>query len=189
MTEAPKRFPPHEPDCTCGEEDGYEGCYQSPMGDDMLDWLRANKVDLMRIPMFPEVVFLPGDRMRIEYIYGLEATPKRRVLVMHTPATRMVEMPVLVPMPQELWGVYTALRKADAADRVLKRLGEFGATVVAVQPGSHLTFVTSAMLDEDQEVLAEGRRSLEEAFPGVEIHIMTGTEAVLLGQPRSAGTS
>lgn len=184
MTETPKVFPDHEPGCTCAEGQDYEGCWQNPMGDDMLDWLKANNVDLMRIVMFPDIVFLPGGRMRIEYIYGLESTPKRRVLVMQTPATRMVEMPVLVPMPQELWEVYSALKRADAADKVLKRLGECGATVVTVQPGSHLTFVTSAMLDEDQEVLAEGRRSLEEAFPGVEIHIMTGTEAVLLGQGR-----
>lgn len=166
----------------CGT--GPEDCWQNPMGDPMVDWLVANRVDLQRVVMFPEIELL-GPEMRIEYIYGLEDPAlTRSLLVQHRPATRMVRHRVLVPMPPELWEVYQRARADYRLGRALDQLGRAGATVLAARPGAHLVFVCSSPLAQDNEFLEAASAMLQEALPGVGVQIMTGVDTILHRAPQ-----
>lgn len=162
-------------DLQCGE-------WKNPMGDPMVDWLTANGVDLDRIAMFPEIELLPG-RMKIEYIYGLEDEPPRTKLLIRKPATRMVERPTPVPMPIELWEVYQRARQGYLAERALETLGRNGATVLSVDGGASLVFVTSGPVVEP-DLLGRMVDQLERALPGVRITLMAGTETILHRPPQ-----
>jgi hypothetical protein len=168
----------------CGT--GPEDCWQNPMGDPMVDWLAANKVDLQRITMFPEIELL-GPEFRIEYLFGLEdPTLTRSKLVLRTPATRMVRLRVLEPMPPELWEAYQRARADYRLGRTLDQLGHAGATVLAARPGAHLVFVCSNPMVEDSEFLEEASRVLQEALPGVGVQIMTGVDTILHRAPQES---
>lgn len=168
----------------CGTDP--EDCWQNPMGDPMLDWLAANRVDLQRIPMFPEIELL-GPEMRIEYIYGLEdAALTRSKFVQGTPATRMVRLRVLQEMPPELWEVYQRARADYQLGRALERLGRAGATVLTARPGAHLVFVCSNPMVNDPDFLETASQVLQEALPGVGIQIMTGVDTILHRAPQES---
>ena len=153
------------------------------MGDPMVDWLKANDIDLDRIAMWPEIELLPG-RAKIEYLYGLEDEPPRPNLVLRRPTTRMVERPTPVPMPLELWEAYQRGRADYLAERMLKTLGRAGATVLAVQPGAHLVLVSSNVAMTDQGFLEQAAEVLGRALTGVEVTIMTGVDTILHRAPQ-----
>lgn len=152
------------------------------MGDPMVDWLAANDIDLDRIAMFPEIELLPG-RMRIEFIYGLEDELPRTKLLLRKPTTRMVERPAPVPMSVELWEVYQRERQRYLAEQTLETLGRNGATVLSVEGGASLVFVTGEPLREPG-LLPQVIEQLEQALPGVRITVMGGTETILHRPPQ-----
>lgn len=160
-----------------------EDCYHNPMGDPMLVWLTANNIDLDRVPMFPEIELL-GSEMMIEYLYGYEGERQYPRFVFRSPATKMWRRPVLVPMTDELWEVYQRSRSNYLADRVLKALGEYGATVLAVKPGSQVVFVCAHAMPEGDDFIGSAIKTLEQALPGVGVTIMTGVDTVLHRAPQ-----
>lgn len=166
----------------CGT--GPEDCWQNPMGDPMVDWLTANRVDLNRIPMFPEIELM-GPEIRIEYIFGLEdENLTRSKFILHKPATRMVRLRLLEEMPPELWEVYQRARSDYRLGNALDQLGRAGATVLAARPGAHLVFVCSSPMVEDPEFLEAASKVLQDALPGVGIQIMTGVDTILHRAPQ-----
>lgn len=162
-----------------------DDCYHNPMGDPMVVWLQANNIDLEQLPMFPEIDLL-GPEMMIEYIWGYEdeSGPGRAVLVRRRMATHMVRRPVLVPMGDDLWQVYQRLRAAHLVEEALKTLGRAGATVLAAKGGSHLVFVCSSSMPQEQEFVEDVSRILQEALPGVGVQIMTGVDTILHRAPQ-----
>lgn len=162
---------------------GPDDCWHNPMGDPMVAWFAANSIDLDGIPMFPEIELLGGEMM-IEFLYGYERDSPRYALVMRRPATLMVRRPILAPMDDELWTVYQRARAAYLADRVLKTLGQAGATVLAAKAGAHLVFVCANPMVEDSGFLEDASRMLQESLPGVGIQIMTGIDTILHRAPQ-----
>jgi len=156
----------------------------NPMGDPMLDWLRANSIDLDRIPMFPEIQFDEHGWMKIEFMYGSEEGTPRTNLVMRRPATRMVRRMVVVPMPEELLEVYLRARADYLAELALKIIGRAGATVLTARPGAHLVFVCSNPMAADDGFLEAASAALAEALPGVGVQIMTGVDTILHRAPQ-----
>lgn len=162
-----------------------DGDWSTPMGDPILAWLHANNVDFDRVPMFPEIELL-GPEMMIEYFWGREDESERgrSTLMQRRVATRMVRRPVLVPMGDDLWRVYQRMRAAHVTEEALKTLGRAGATVLAAKGGSHLVFVCSNPMSNDQDFLEQASRALGEALPGVGIQIMTGVDTILHRAPQ-----
>jgi len=155
------------------------------MGDPMVDWLTANGIPLDRIAMWPEIQLLPG-RARIEYIYGLEDEPPRTNLLLRRPATRMVEVPIAVPMSAELWETYSRARADEMMGRTLEILGRAGATVLTATPGSSIVFVCSDRLSGEgvEQFLEAATSHLRERLPDVDISIMTGVDTILHRAPQ-----
>lgn len=155
------------------------------MGDPMVDWLKANGIDLDRIVMWPEIQLLPG-RAKIEFVYGLEDEPPRTKLLLRKPATRMVEVPTPVPMPAELWETYSRARADEMMGRTLEILGKAGATVLTARPGSSIVFVCSTGFtgEEGEQFLEAATAHLRERLPGVDISIMTGVDTILHRAPQ-----
>lgn len=184
MTEKPAPRPGDDHDhgqCGTGPED----CWQNPMGDPIMEWMQANRIDLERIPMFPEIE-LRGDEMLIEYFYGREEEHRTRPFLFfhkHLP-TRMVRKPVLVPMDPVLWEVYERARNQYRLADALEGLGKAGATVLTAKPGAHLVFVCSNPMVEDPDFLETASRVLQEALPGVGVQIMTGVDTILHRAPQ-----
>lgn len=162
-----------------------DGDWPAPMGDPMLAWLQANNIDFDRIPLFPEIELL-GPEMAIEYFWGREDESKRgrSTLMQRRIATRMVRRPVLVPMGDDLWQVYQRMRAEHLAEEALKTLGQAGATVLAAKGGSHLVFVCSSSMPQDEGFVEQASRILQESLPGVGIQIMTGVDTILHRAPQ-----
>ena len=155
------------------------------MGDPMVDWFNANGIPLDRIAMWPEIQLLPG-RAKVEFLYGLEDEPPRTKLLLRKPATRMVEVPTPVPMPAELWETYSRARADEVMGRTLELLGQAGATVLALKPGSALVLVCSSTLnDAEGDQFVEGAlEHLRSRLPDVDISIMAGVDTILHRAPQ-----
>lgn len=160
-----------------------DDCWHNPMGDPIVAWLGANHIDLDRLPMFPEIELL-GPEMMIEYIWGYELDSGKLRMVQRRLATHMVRRPVLVPMADELWEVYRRARTAYQTSEALRQLGQAGATVLAAKGGSHLVFVCSSSMPQEQEFVEDVSRILHEALPGVGVQIMTGVDTILHRAPQ-----
>lgn len=161
----------------------------SPMPHPFLDWLHANQLSPSDVLAWPQIEFdqpRPG-MMRIE-MFHRDAQGHHFVLAMGGYAaggSSMREVPLLVPMDDELramWEHCAPQVRADIArDRGLDRLAKHGATVLAVDDSNRIVFVTAAPdITEDTYQLVRG------LFPGVEVNVVTGMRAVLIGDRSAA---
>ena len=153
------------------------------MGDPILAWLIANGIDIGRLPLFPEIELL-GPEMMIEYIWGYELDSGNLRMMQRRLATHMVRRPILTPMPDELWEVYQRARTAYLTQEALRTLGQAGATVLAAKGGSHLVFVCSSSMPQEQGFVEDVSRILQESLPGVGVQIMTGVDTILHRAPQ-----
>ena len=154
----------------------------------LLDWLTANGLELDTVVMWPRIEFdEPNGRMRVECVMRRDG----EAVVMKWPGsdrynggyapTEMVDMPLLVPMSEEL---RTAWEGGAAEQRTAQELRNLmymlnSLTVVVPRPGNQLLFVASHGYEPTQAAVAK----LREMLPAHQVDVITGMNAVILVDP------
>jgi hypothetical protein len=169
-TEPPLPVDPSEPPCV-----GAVGYTPNPV-DPMRLWLEANGLTMEQIPLWPEIEIKDG-RMRIERMQRWDDHEQHYLL--GQPFTWMSGwIDLKRPMPDELWETYERNRDRALIDRTLTRLGKTGATVVRLEGGDGLMFITSDRT-ADKGVFDDAQTHLRGALPGVEITLVMGFDTVM----------
>lgn len=154
------------------------GCagYTPEIHDPMRLWLESNGIEMDDIPMWPEIQLREG-QMRIERTAKWDREREHRML--GRPHIYMGGWRDLkVPMPDELWETYLRNRSKAATAIAMAQLGRAGATVVHLQGGDGLIFVTSDRNLEPGEVDSMATQ-LERLLPQVKVTIIAGVDTVM----------
>jgi hypothetical protein len=155
--------------CTAGNTPDFE--------DPMRRWLESNGITMDRIPMWPEIeLHEDGIQMRIELLYREH---DRAAFMLKAPVTHMSAwLPLVHPLPPELWEIYSRNRKAAKLNEVIDRIGKAGATIVHIKGGDQLIFITSNR-DIDEDRFEHMRASLQPLLPGIMVALVTGFDTVM----------
>lgn len=159
----------------------------------MNEWLQANGIDPKLTPMWPDLeIDSSAGKIRIEQFVRIPDTVQdelgslaQPVIMYDEPGSRMVEYDLVVPMGDELDGMWHHMAERAREERILStllvKLHEARVTVVHAQAGNRLVLLTRSVGSGQDGAELEHR--LEQMLPGVAFMVVTDVAALIGAGP------